>query len=547
MFKLKREYCVPIATALMAFFWGWVAGKTATTYGETGAIEFQFAVVIACIPILMGAVIAFGRSLQRERLVSHSLRQEQLALHTHCIFSMTDRDHLLSEVNETLLQLTGYAKEDLIGKLAGIMYFEEDQQVFNSIRSHVSGGNTWSGETRIKCKDGSALWTRATVMPRHDLNGQLTGTLSVRTDITATKIAASEREFSQAMHKFSDDVYVFEPGTYQFIYMNERAMQRLGWDEATYTKKSLHDAEPRFDAKRFDALVACLLDGSTDRIEMQVTLGSTPHDATIQLIRPEVGSPRFVTIFRDVSERIEAERIKDEFISTVSHELRSPLTSVKGALGLALSGAVGELPSKASSLLNIAHRNVDRLVLIVNDILELEKIAAGEMDFDIATRDLCELVSDAVVSNASGASRFDVTIKAEGTSEPALADFDQDRMMQVLTNLISNAVKFSDPGGEVSVMISSDDVSRIIAVSDRGAGIPEDALKTIFDRFTQAENQTARAGKGTGLGLSVVKAIVERHGGTVSIESTVGKGTVVQVCLPKAKALEGQLPTAMRA
>lgn len=540
MFILKRKYCIPTAIAALSFLWGWVAGSTAATFAKTGAIEFRLAVTIACLPILLGAFVVAGRSLRREKILNHGLRQEQIALNSHCIVSMTDSDHRLSEVNETLLQLTGYTRAELIGKPAGALYFDNEQHKFKSIRSQLIDGNNWFGETRVKCKDGSALWTHATVMPRRDLAGCLIGTISVRTDITATKLAASEREFSQALHKFSDDVYVFEPGSYRFIYMNERAMQRLGWDRETYQTKSLHDAEPKFSAGRFDKLVAPLLDGITDRIEMQVMLGSRPHDATIQLIQSEVGSPKFVTIFRDVSERIEAEQIKDEFIATVSHELRSPLTSVKGALGLALSGAVGELPDKARSLLDIAHRNVDRLVLIVNDILDLEKISAGKMEFDLDTRDLCELVSEAITSNISGAARFDVSIVAEGIAEPAFATFDQDRMMQVLTNLISNAVKFSEPGGGVTVTLSNDESSQLIVVADHGAGIPQEALKTIFDRFTQARNHTERSGNGTGLGLSIVKAIVEGHGGSVNMESTVGVGTKVRVRLPKANLNEGR-------
>lgn len=537
-----REYRAPIAAATLSFVWGWMAGATASMQAALGRIDIQFAVAIAAIPIMIGTFVVLSRSLRAEKLLSHGLRQEQIALDTHCIVSMTDRQSRLTHANRTLLRLTGYARGELIGQPVSKLYFEDEFRKFEAIRAQVESGTTWSGEICVKCKDGTALWTHATVMPRYDTKGRLTGTLSVRTDITASKIATSDREFSQVMHKFSDEVYVFEPGTYRFIYMNERAMKRLGWDRETYQTKSLQDAEPNFNAERFDRLVSSLLDGSNDRIEMRVALAHRPHDATIQLIRPEAGSPKFVTIFRDASQKAEAERIKNEFIATVSHELRSPLTSVKGALGLALSGAAGDLPDKARSLLDIAHRNVDRLVLIVNDILDLEKIAAGKMEFDFASRNLCELISDAIMSQASGAARFDVSVGAIGTDRAAFARFDNDRMMQVMLNLISNAVKFSDPGGEVLVRLSSSDEAHTISVEDSGVGIPEEALARIFDRFSQAGNQTERSGSGTGLGLSIVKAIVESHGGSVSIESEVGVGTKVQVELPKVIAVERPLP-----
>lgn len=535
--KRFRKYIVPYLIAGFAFAWGFVAGSTALAASGAGA---GIGIVIATIPIVIGAFINLDRKLRLSEGINRSLQYEQVALHAHCIVSMTDEKHRINYVNDKMLELTGYTKDDLIGRSASTLYSEADTEVYRSIREKLIGGEFWEGETRIRRKDDSVLWTHATIMPRHNARGKLIGTISVRTDITAVKLAASKRELFAALNKIFDEVYVFEPETYRFIYMNAHAMERFGWDPQTYQSKTLQDTEPRFEKQRFDRLVAPLLDGSIDRIDIQVALGGKPHDVSIQLINPEVGPPRFVAIFRDVSERAEVERIKEEFIATVSHELRSPLTSIKGALGLMLSGAIEEISEKSRSLLDIAHRNADRLVLIVNDILDMEKIAAGKMSFDKRIGDLGDLVTEAVTANSSGAARFDVQIVVEGIEGTALAEFDQVRMMQVMTNLLSNAMKFSHPGGKILVTLESDTDMHEIVVRDFGVGIPPESLETIFDRFVQAANRSERTGNGTGLGLSIVKAIVEKHHGNVSIESALSKGTTVRLRLPKAEALSKQ-------
>lgn len=528
---------LPYVTAGLAFAWGFVAGTTALAASKAGAIDFSLGILIATIPIAIGAFINVDRKLRLSEGMNRRLQYEQVALHEHCIVSMTDERHELCYVNDKLLELTGYTRDELVGRSASVLYSEADADVFRAIRAKLNAGELWEGETRMRRKDGSAIWTHATMMPQYDAAGKMSGTISVRTDITGIKLATSQRQLFAALHKISDEVYVFEPETYRFVYMNEHAMNRFGWNPATYQAKSLQDAEPRFEKQRFDRLVEPLLDGSVDRILMQVALGGKPHDVTIHLTKSDVGPPRFVAIFRDVSDRAEVERIKDEFIATVSHELRSPLTSIKGALGLILSGAIEDLSERSRSLLEIAHRNADRLVLIVNDILDLEKIAAGMMTFDKQVADLDALVAEAIAANSSGAARFDVEIVADKTEAHAFAAFDHARMMQVMTNLLSNAMKFSHPGGKVIVSLETSGDMHVISVRDFGVGIPPEALEKVFDRFVQAANKSERTGNGTGLGLSIVKAIVENHDGTLSIESEVNKGTSVHIRLPKAKAL----------
>ena len=230
--------------------------------------------------------------------------------------------------------------------------------------------------------------------------------------------------------------------------------------------------------------------------------------------------------------REEIDKAKSEFISTVSHELRTPLTSIKGALGLMRSGSFDEQPNKLRPMLDIAYNNSERLVALINDILDMEKIEAGMLRFMMQPTDLASLLEEAVEANQSYGDKYDVTFTCSGTDEPLLVNGDKDRLMQVLANLFSNAAKFSPRGGQVEVSLLREDDWARIAVKDSGNGIPEAARETIFEKFTQADSSDQRQMGGTGLGLSIAKMMVEKLDGAVSFTTEVGKGTTFYVDIP---------------
>ncbi|MEH6361826.1 MAG: HAMP domain-containing sensor histidine kinase, partial [Amylibacter sp.] len=277
-----------------------------------------------------------------------------------------------------------------------------------------------------------------------------------------------------------------------------------------------------------------LLDGEVEEVEFILEDNIQVSEVKLQLIHPQDGPPHFVSIGRDISERRAFEQTKNDFISTVSHELRTPVTSIKGALGLILSGATEELNDKTHKMLDIAYRNSDRLTLIINDILDLEKIAAGQMEFNIETVNLTELVTDAIAANNSYAARLNVSFTGIGLGQKIEGFCDSDRVFQIMNNLLSNAAKFSKENGEVIVTLSNMDDRVCISVEDFGKGIPEEAKSSIFDRFTQADASDRRVKGGTGLGLSIVKALVESQGGSIYFTSEVGKGSKFSFELPKA-------------
>ncbi len=233
----------------------------------------------------------------------------------------------------------------------------------------------------------------------------------------------------------------------------------------------------------------------------------------------------------DITERRRMDRLKDEFVSTVSHELRTPLTSIAGSLGLLVGGAAGELPEAALRLIRIAQSNSQRLVRLINDILDIEKIESGQTVFKFRRMDARALVEQAIDANRGFADGFHVRVRLD--AEPAGEIYvDADRMAQVLTNLLSNAVKFSPPDNEVVVGIEDRDGTIRITFRDHGPGIPDEFRPRIFEKFAQADATSGRKKGGTGLGLSIARQIVLRLGGTIGFEDAPGGGTIFFVELP---------------
>ena len=239
----------------------------------------------------------------------------------------------------------------------------------------------------------------------------------------------------------------------------------------------------------------------------------------------------------EINSRRRNERLKDDFVSTVSHELRTPLTSIAGSLGLLAGGAAGQMPAPMLRLLKIAHKNSERLVRLINDILDIEKMESGNIVFDLKRVELRALVEQSIEANRGFSENYGVRLLLGPASPVALVRADPDRLMQVITNLLSNAIKFSPRDGEVLVAIAPRDNQFRITVRDHGAGIPMEFRPHIFEKFAQADASDARQKGGTGLGLNIVKQIVTLLGGAVSFECPAYGGTSFHVDLPRWEAL----------
>ena len=286
-----------------------------------------------------------------------------------------------------------------------------------------------------------------------------------------------------------------------------------------------------------------LLAGEIDRYQQERGfLHAEGHgirvDVSASMVRHRHGDPlhRIVQV-QDITERHTAQRAKDEFTSVVSHELRTPLTSIRGSLGLLESGVLGPLPEQGQRMLQIAVQNTDRLVRLINDILDIERIASGQIDMHPASCQADELIQRAIEAVTSVATDADVDVVND--AEPVTLWADADRIIQTLTNLIGNAIKFSPAGSDVHVSCSRQDEEALFQVSDQGRGIPPEHLETIFGRFQQVNAADSRDKGGAGLGLAICRSIVEQHDGRIWAQSTPGQGATFSFALPAPTATAG--------
>jgi len=256
-----------------------------------------------------------------------------------------------------------------------------------------------------------------------------------------------------------------------------------------------------------------------------------PVEVSIRSICCEDTVVGAVVTFRDITERLAMEKVKDEFVSVVSHELRTPLTSIRASLGLLAGGVLAAAPDKAQRMLDIAVGNADRLIRLVNDILDIERLESGRADLHPRVCEAAGLVQRAAEEMRGMAQAAGVPLQVGATSGQLVAD--PDRVLQVLTNLVSNAIKFSAAGQSVELRGGPNGADEIVfSVRDRGRGIAADKLEAIFERFHQVDASDSREKGGTGLGLAICKSIVRQHGGRVWAESTPGQGSTFFVALP---------------
>lgn len=236
------------------------------------------------------------------------------------------------------------------------------------------------------------------------------------------------------------------------------------------------------------------------------------------------------TLVKDMTEQQRVDKLKNEFISAVSHELRTPLTSISGALGIVVSGVMGELPQKAEQLLTIAQRNSLRLTALINDLLDMDKLSAGKMQFDFQYYSVEKLVRDAATENQSYTEGRGVVVRVSIPDSEAIIRVDQLRFQQILSNFVSNAAKFSEPGSAIDISVEHQGHQVKIAVTDYGIGIPDDFKDKLFTKFSQVDASDSRAKGGTGLGLAITKQLAEKMGGSVGFSSEYGKGSCFYTC-----------------
>lgn len=482
---------------------------------------------------------------------------------------ITISDHgLIETVNPAAENIFGYSKEELIGQNVSMLMPAPYQHEHDGyLRNYLNTGNKKiigiGREVTGRRSDGSTFPLELAISEM-EVNGQRMFTGIVR-DISQRKDTEEKlRELLARTKAILDTIVdgvitISDRGLIETV--NPAAEKIFGYklDELAGKNVSMLMPNP-YRAEHDQYLNNYLSTGEKKIIGIgrEVT-GLRKNGSTFPLelaiSEMEVNGQRMFTgIVRDISERKETEdqlrsamrrvheqQIKDEFIATVSHELRTPLTSIKASLELIIGGAIDKKSSQADMLINIAHKNSDRLLLLINDILDISKIESEKMQFNRQDIRVKPFLETAIFDNQAYAKKHQVKFVLKQCPDSLYINVDPDRLMQVMSNLMSNAAKFSHQDSIVEISADNINGSVRIAVCDKGRGIPKDFQNRVFDKFTQADTSDKREINGTGLGLHISKAIVEQHDGTLSFVSTPGKGSefYIDLSMTEGSAQQG--------
>lgn len=486
-------------------------------------------------PILQKARSRHMDSEVRMRAVLNNVQEGILTL------SINGR---IESCNPAAEKIFGFHASEVVGQ--NILNFLEVESADRRAQAHREGlvstpslSALMGGEVTGRRKDGSTFSMELSLSEMY-VGKKRMFTAIVR-DITERKNAerqlqASEERYRDLFENANDIIHITNVQGH-FLYVNRAWREALGYEDEEITQLSLSDIILSSERGQFSSYIGRILSGeNVDNVETTYVTStgqelSVEGSITGKEEHGEVVSIR--CIFHDITERKRIEKMKKEFISVVSHELRTPLTSICGSLGLLVGGVVGELSEQSSSMIHIAYNNSQRLVRLINDILDIEKMENGKMKFSMEPIQLMPLIHQAVTENKGYAEQYSVFYKVTQGLEHACVSADSDRLMQVMNNLLSNAAKFSPKGADIDIAVTEYGRAYRVSVIDRGSGIPEEFRSRIFSKFAQADSSTTRHKGGTGLGLSICKHIVERMGGQIHFHSQLGAGTTFYFDLPR--------------
>lgn len=340
---------------------------------------------------------------------------------------------------------------------------------------------------------------------------------------------------SEILEELHDEVYVYDADTLSVIYANKTARLRCGWSEAAIHTKKIYDSSKMFDTEGFHQYVEPLRLGMSDAVTIETLHEKGLVEITTRFLSSLNGKPVFLSVLRDREHRRQVERARAQAFSEIVHDLRTPLTSIIGALKLMDSGAIGDIPPQAKSMLDLIQRNADNVLSIVGDILDLQKYSTGsppeEEEFE--PLDLVDLVKEAIAAHLGYCAVHNVHLKLSASPEHAWIEGVPLRLHQMLANLLSNAIKNSPPHETVEIEMLGTGDDWQIRIANAGPGIPEHLRDRIFENYVQHSATKGSKVKGTGLGLAICKKIIKTHGGEIGFSCDTGEKTVFYVNLPK--------------
>jgi PAS domain S-box-containing protein len=434
--------------------------------------------------------------------------------------------------------------------------FTPDYSVWQS-RLHPDDGRRTEAELQAAISDHKDYDTNFRIITRndgvrdikahgcveYDQAGRPLRMTGINYDVTATRQAETAlRESAQYTQTILDNVLdgiitIDERGIVDTF--NKSAEKIFGFTMAEIVGKNVGQLIPEPHGSKHDSYLRnYLTTGKKHVIGINREVSGLRKDGAtfaMELSVSEIshaGRHMFIGLIRDINERKQAERMKSEFVSTVSHELRTPLTSIYGALDLLAGGVLGELPEEVRQLIDMALKNSQRLNNLINDLLDMEKIAAGKLDFDMVTQALMPLIDHALEVNQAYGKQHEVTFRIVERMDGINVRVDGHRLIQVLSNYLSNAAKFSPSQADVEVAVSRMGEYVRVSVHDHGPGVPAEFRKRVFEKFSQADSSDTRQKEGTGLGLAITRELVTHMGGKVGFESVEGKGSTFFFDLP---------------
>jgi len=322
----------------------------------------------------------------------------------------------------------------------------------------------------------------------------------------------------------------------------------MQWDASMY---ALFGLQPDGSLSTYERFLALVHNDDRQRVFIEIAQaieGKRGYDTEYRIVWPDHkihylasrakiiyegdDAVSMIGICWDITERKRLDKIKTEFVSTVSHELRTPLTAITGALGLAVGGALCELPDKAKQVLDIAYKNAQRLKLLINDLLDMDKLVAGKLEFHCEPQTLMPLIERAVMENRTYADQMQVRFVIAPANVAPRVDIEDIRFLQIMANFLSNAAKFSKPDSEVWISLTQVGDYARVSVKDSGVGLDDESKSHIFEKFYQADSSDTRKKGGTGLGLAITKELVERMNGRVGFTSVLGEGSTFYAEFP---------------
>ncbi len=511
--------------------------------------------------IISGQDVTDQRQMELALLSSEERYREVVENSLGFVFTCSMEGRLTS-LNAFTAETLGYRAEALTGRAVTELMDASGAAAFQDCLRTLATQEEWQGALPLRRSDG--VYRRIAFRSRRmQLPGERPFVLNHGMDITeqyeaeeALHLATRQREL--ILESVGDGIYGIDmEGKLTFI--NEAGANALGYKANELTGRDIHEiihhshADGTPYSKSTSPILQAMRRCESIRMRDEVFWR---HDGTAIPVEysanPLMDAGRIagmVVAFQDVSERRRLEKMKDEFISTVSHELRTPLTSLRASLGLISSGSLDKRPEKQRQMIDMAITNSDRLIRLVNDILDFDSVERGRLPLHRQPVEAIDLLRRAADVAHTAATQSRIAFRIEAPLAPVFAD--EDRILQVLNELVSNALKFSPQDTTIRLSAQpapSTDSATIpytlgevcFVIEDQGRGIPPEKLERIFERFQQGDSSDARALGGTGLGLALCRSIVEQHGGRIWAESTVGKGSKFLFTLPAASLPENQ-------